>query len=97
MDEAEFPEDDDDDTDCGEGPDNADDLFERTAETLSDCFVKFCWANRRFDPTAFGEFTVCPKTMDTSSNHGLRHNENKTRNVRKNLYYCRRELNKMTF
>ena len=57
MDEAEFPEDDDDDTDCGEGPDNADDLFERTAETLSYCFVEFCWANRRFDPTAFGEFT----------------------------------------
>ena len=57
LDEAEFPDDDDDDTDCGEGPDTADDLFERTAETLSDCFVEFCWANRRFDPTAFCEFT----------------------------------------
>ena len=34
-------------------------------------------------------FTVRPKTMDTSSNHGLRHNENKTRNVRKNLYFYR--------
>ena len=49
----EAPEDDDDDIedeDCDATPD---DLFARTAQSISDCFIDFCCLNKRFDASAF--------------------------------------------
>ena len=55
--EDEVDEDEDEEDDLDDN-DTANELFDRTADCLSDCFLEFCFFNRRFDASAFYDLSM---------------------------------------